>query len=76
MNCPLCGGKVEKGTTTLTFDKAPEEVIVIKNVPAEVCGQCGEVFVDFQITRKVEKIVKSAEKSGLKMGFLEFEPAA
>ena len=76
MKCPLCGGNIEKGATTLTFDKAPEEVIVIKNVPAEIFVQCGEVFVDFKIMKKTEKIVKTAEKNGLKMGFLEFEPAA
>ena len=76
MKCPLCAGDMEKGTTTLTFNKAPEETIVVRNVPAEVCAQCGEAFIDFQTTQKVEKVIKAAESSGLKMGFLEFGSAA
>lgn len=76
MNCPLCAGNMERGVTTLTFDRTPQETIVIKYVPAEICDQCGEAYIDFQTTRKVEEIITIAHKSGLKMGFLEFEPAA
>lgn len=76
MKCPLCEGRMQKGVTTLTFDKAAEETIVIKEVPGLICEQCGEVFIDIKTTRVVENIVKNAEKNGVKMGFLAYQPAA
>jgi len=39
--CPLCGGKKKLGTTTFTADLG-FGVVVVRNVPATVCSQCGE----------------------------------
>ena len=38
--CPLCGGAKRRGSTTFTADLG-FGVVVIRNVPASVCGQCG-----------------------------------
>jgi len=76
MKCPLCAGEMEKGVTTLTFNQGPEETIVVKNVPADVCTQCGEAFIDFETTEKVEQVIKIVKSNGLKMGILEFGTAA
>jgi hypothetical protein len=48
----------------------------VKNVPALVCCQCGEAFVEINILRKVEKILAKAVRDGLVMGFVEYEKAA
>jgi hypothetical protein len=45
-------------------------------VPALVCGQCGEAFVEINILKKVEKILTKATRDGLIMGFVEYEKAA
>ncbi|WP_462326051.1 YgiT-type zinc finger protein [Desulfoplanes sp.] len=42
MACPLCKGKMEIGTTILPFEMNNGKVIVILNVPARICEQCGE----------------------------------
>ena len=76
MKCPVCENKMVKGKTTITLDKGIDETIVIKEVPGIICKQCGETFIDIKTTRHVEKLVKSAKKSGLKMGFLIYQPAA
>jgi YgiT-type zinc finger domain-containing protein len=76
MKCPVCEDKMIKGKTTITLDKGINETIVIKQVPGMICKQCGETFIDIQTTRHVEKLVKSVQKSGLKMGFLIYQPAA
>jgi hypothetical protein len=35
-------------------------VIIIENVPAEVCAQCGERLLRPEIAFKIEKLVKDA----------------
>lgn len=43
--CPLCSGKVQPGTTTFTVDLTTG-VVVVRNVPAWVCTQCGEDWIE------------------------------
>ncbi len=57
--CPLCSGKVSPGTTTFTVD-LKTGVIVVRNVPAWVCTQCGEDWIEDPITVKLEIIAERA----------------
>jgi len=54
--CPLCGGELEDRTVT-----HPQEyrgkIIILENVPAEVCRQCGEVLLRPEIVEKMQKAV-------------------
>jgi YgiT-type zinc finger domain-containing protein len=40
-------------------------VVVIKNVPALVCAQCGEVWFSGAVTRRIEQILQEIEASRL-----------
>jgi hypothetical protein len=51
-------------------------LVVVKGVPATVCKQCGEVFIDIAVARVVEKILSAAERDGVTLGFLEYREAA
>ncbi len=59
--CPICGGKVEKGTTTFTAD-LKTGVVVVRNVPAFVCTQCGEDWIDNPVSIQLEAITDRARK--------------
>ena len=59
--CPLCGGKIEEGTTTFTVDFG-RGVVVVRHVPAEVCGQCGEAWIPDDIAEQLEKTVQTSKK--------------
>ena len=76
MNCPLCKGRMESGTTILPFDMKNGKVIVIMNVPALICEQCGDEFIDFQVAKNVEMILERVQQEGLSMGFVEYGVAA
>ena len=76
MACPLCKGNMEQGSTILPFDMKDGRVIVVLNVPARICEQCGEEYVDMDVVRNVEALLKSAEQGGLSMGFVEYGVAA
>jgi len=57
--CPLCGGELQAKTVT-----HPQEyegrIIILENVPAEVCRQCGEVLIRPDVLEKMQQVVWSA----------------
>jgi len=65
MKCPMCKGIMKNGKTSLPYEFEDNRLIVIKSVPALVCGQCGEVFVDITVARIAEDIAKASEKEGV-----------
>ena len=51
--CPICGGNKVKGTTTFTVDLG-FGVVVVRNVPAMICEQCGEEWIGSETALKLE----------------------
>ena len=67
MKCVICKhGETELGTTTMTLERNIT-TIVFKNVPAEVCDNCGEAYLDEQTTRHLLHIVEEAAKIGVQV---------
>lgn len=58
--CPLCEGNKTEGTTTYTVDLG-FGVVVVRDVTAKVCSQCGEEWIDASVARSLENIVLSAK---------------
>jgi YgiT-type zinc finger domain-containing protein len=58
--CQTCGGTMEQGETTFTAD-FNYGVVVLRNVPAMVCSQCGMEWIDDKTAEKIEKIVEEAK---------------
>ena len=59
--CPLCGGIKDAGSTTFTVDTGTG-VVVIRDVPANVCSLCGEEWIDDTIAQLLETIVQDARQ--------------
>ena len=59
--CPLCGGRKVAGTTTFAADLGTG-IVVVRNVRATVCSQCGEEWIDNETARKLERIVSEARE--------------
>ena len=59
--CPLCGGLKNNGLTTFTVDFG-DGVVVIRQVPAKICSQCGADWISDEIAEKLENIVANARK--------------
>jgi|AntRauTorckE6833_2_1112554.scaffolds.fasta_scaffold204410_2 YgiT-type zinc finger domain-containing protein len=76
MKCPYCETEMKEGKVVLTFQMSDSEIVVVHDVPALVCEQCGEEFVGNDSAKKVEEIVERALADGLKMGFIDFNTAA
>lgn len=62
--CPLCGGNKTAGKTTFTVDLG-FGVVVVRDVPATVCAQCGADWIQDSIAAKLEEIVSDARRRHL-----------
>ncbi|MDZ4859355.1 MAG: type II toxin-antitoxin system MqsA family antitoxin [Candidatus Hydrogenedentes bacterium] len=57
--CPLCGGTLVPGTTTYTADLGTG-VVLVRDVPATICDQCGEDWVANDAASRLLGIVEEA----------------
>ncbi|MBI4203362.1 MAG: type II toxin-antitoxin system MqsA family antitoxin [Chloroflexi bacterium] len=67
MKCVVCKhGETYEGTATVTLTKGGA-VVVVRGVPAQVCGNCGEEYVDQAIAARLSAIALEAEKEGVQV---------
>ena len=59
--CPICGGPLEARKITHP-QKYDDKIIILENVPALVCRQCGEVLLTPVVVKKMQKAVWSRGK--------------
>ena len=59
MRCIMCKGKIEK-TTTRISRRAGSKRISIKNVPVEICLDCGDIYIDDTEIEIIDKIIDKA----------------
>ena len=53
MKCVICkNGETEPGSTIFTFTD-DETIVVVKDVPAKICDNCGEEYLDSETTRRL-----------------------
>jgi len=64
--CPSCGGKKTKGKTTFSADLGSGGVVV-REVDATICSQCGEEWIDDTTARQLEQIVDDARARRLQV---------
>ncbi len=62
--CPMCGGQKVPGKTTFSADLGTG-VVVVRNVEATICAQCGEEWIKDETAQKLEKIVSDAREKRL-----------
>ncbi len=58
MNCFLCKGDMESKVVTHTADLG-HCIVIVKNVPAMVCSQCGEIWYNGVIMGQLEKLIST-----------------
>lgn len=62
MNCIFCKANLTEGKVNHIVD-FKDGIIIIKNVPANICKQCGEYYLDTKIALKLESIVEKVKKN-------------
>ena len=72
MNCVVCKhGETRPGQVTVTLQRG-DTTIILKQVPAEVCDNCGEHYLSDEVTAQVMKKAEAAVKSGVEVEILRF----
>ena len=75
MHCLICKtGDVAPGTTTFSVERGPM-TLVIKGVPARVCGQCGEAYFDEATTKHIEEIADRMQHAGVQVAVQDYAAA-
>ena len=59
MTCFFCKRQVE-GKSASFMAEVDGRIVVIRNVPSQVCRQCGEVSYSRAVALELEKMVKRA----------------
>ena len=71
-NCVICKqGEVRPGMTTVTLQRG-EATIVIKGVPAQICADCGEYYLDEETTGVVMARAEVAVKNGAEVEIIRY----
>ena len=74
MKCVICKtGETAPGKTTLTLERG-NTTLVFKNVPARVCANCGETYVEEEISARLLRAAEEAAQSGVLVDVREYAP--
>ena len=72
MKCLLCKhGETRPGNVTVTLQRR-ETTVILKGVPADVCGNCGEYFLTEAVTGQALERAERAAESGVEIEILRF----
>ena len=67
MKCVICKqGETKSGKATITLERNGT-TLVIKNVPARVCANCGEEYLDKKTTAQLLRAAEEAARSGVQV---------
>jgi YgiT-type zinc finger domain-containing protein len=76
MKCVICKhGEIKNGTTTITLERG-SSTIVFKDVPAQICDNCGEKYVDEKNTKILLQKANELIKNGTQVDIRKFQTAA
>ena len=69
--CNLPRGETQAGRTTIVLERG-QTTLVYKNVPAEVCDNCGEEYLSVEINWKLLKQAEQAAERGVDLEMLRY----
>ena len=76
MKCPICKhGNTLPGTATVTLERGGS-TIVFRQVPGEICENCGESFHSTEITSALLRQAETAVTQGVEIDVRKFAAAA
>ena len=61
-SCFFCKGKTEIKNVNVDF-RWKNKLFVVKNVPVEICTQCGEKYYSAEISKKLDDFVRKQSEA-------------
>ena len=69
--CDLQTWRYKDGHATVTLQRG-ETIVIIKDVPAEICENCSEYYLSESVTEQIMNRAEQAVKSGAEVEILRF----
>jgi YgiT-type zinc finger domain-containing protein len=73
--CTFCKGTLKDGFSTFTVD-LDSCIVIIRNVPSQICSQCGETYYSTEVMKQLYKISDSVSTSMAEIAVVNYHPAA
>ena len=74
MKCLICKhGEVADGTAIVTLNR-DATILVVKDVPARVCRNCGEEYVAEEVTAHLLKKAAALARDGVEVAVCSYAP--
>ena len=71
-DCVICRrGDRQPGKVTHTFHRG-ETLVVIRDIPADVCDVCGEAYFSSEVAKVIEGLVNDAVRKGTEVQILRY----
>ena len=75
MKCVVCKhGETQPGRVTVTLER-DNLTLVVKSVPARICDNCGEEYVDEQVTERLLATAEEMVRTGTHVDIREYRAA-
>ena len=75
MKCQICKhGKTHKGDASITLER-DGTTLLFKNVPANICDNCGEIYLDEEVTRSLLEQAEQAVTRGVELDVRRYATA-
>ncbi|MBZ5514958.1 MAG: type II toxin-antitoxin system MqsA family antitoxin [Acidobacteriia bacterium] len=75
MRCIICRqADTQEGKATLTLERGTT-TLVVKGVPARVCPNCGEEYVDEKVAEELLRNAETIAKAGVHVDVREYASA-
>ncbi len=72
MKCVICkSGETNEGYTTVTLQRQ-NSTIIIKEVPAQLCNNCGEYYLNEDVTGQVLRMAENGVNNKAEVEILRF----
>lgn len=75
MNCVMCKGRLIDGKVNHIVD-INSHIIIIKNVPANICTQCGEYYIDNKTALIIEELIDKVLISNTEVMIINYPSVA
>ncbi len=67
MKCPICKhGSTHRGNASITLER-DGTTLLFKNVPADICDNCGEIYHDEEVARSLLEQADQASARGVEL---------
>ena len=75
MKCISCGAGTSQGTTTDVTDLG-NCLVIVRNAPCHKCSECNEVIYTADVVKRLEEIVKTAERAMNEIAVVDYKNMA